>query len=596
MPNLLRRLRDALRDDPALTAILLIFLAFQLIAMTWDLPGSHGWENDGIAPRDLFGGLAFNLTPGKGHRYPLLHYVLVALGSLPALLFGAAQAPSTALPDLTRATLQPPVMTWVSVVAKLLSVGMGAGVIWTLARITRRLFSAEAARWTALLVTTHFAFAYYARTSNLDVPYLFWGVLAADRLLTVAERGTRRDYITFGLLVAASVATKDQAYAAWTLTGPLLLIALPLLRPQALAAGRAHWRRLPWAVGAGVLGLGVLGGAFLNPTGFITRLRTLTGTNSQDWRTYAPGWEGWLANAQDILAFQAEAWWPWPVMVLIWAGIPLILLTRSDRPEAPLQHPAWRALPLGIAASSLLSFTLVVGRTGHRFMLPAGVWLAVAGGVAIAAAIKRLGPALQPFTTAVAAALLSLAFANTLTLTLTQRGDARHAVEDALDRLPRGARVETYGLVVYLPHFRGALDGRYQLQRVDPAPPNKRNPLLGAQEIQAPYMGYDARRPDAIVIPEAFAQRFLPELTDPEGPRTLSNIVHQHQANADGAAFFQRALSDHLPGYHVALVAEPQLPAWAVWLGATPRVIHSGTGRRVWVLIRDSTPPPATTP
>ena len=63
-----------------------LFGLTELVTLGWDLPGSHGWENDGVAPRDLFGGLANNLTPGHAHRYPLLHYLVLAVPCLPVLV------------------------------------------------------------------------------------------------------------------------------------------------------------------------------------------------------------------------------------------------------------------------------------------------------------------------------------------------------------------------------------------------------------------------------------------------------------------------------------------------------------------------------
>src|SRR6187397_1812180 len=70
-------------EDSAVALVALCFALSKLVAVGWDVPGSHGWENDGIAPRDLFGGLANNLVPGHAHRYPLLHYLLLAVLSLP---------------------------------------------------------------------------------------------------------------------------------------------------------------------------------------------------------------------------------------------------------------------------------------------------------------------------------------------------------------------------------------------------------------------------------------------------------------------------------------------------------------------------------
>ena len=52
-----------IREDHTVGWIVLVFALSQLIAVGWDLPGAYGWENDGIAPRDFFAGLAINLTP-----------------------------------------------------------------------------------------------------------------------------------------------------------------------------------------------------------------------------------------------------------------------------------------------------------------------------------------------------------------------------------------------------------------------------------------------------------------------------------------------------------------------------------------------------
>src|SRR6187200_3364780 len=80
-------LREITESDRALVRIVWVFAIAQLIAMTWDMPGSYGWENDGAAPRDLFGGIAENLTPGHAHRYPLFHYLVLGVLVSPVLLF-----------------------------------------------------------------------------------------------------------------------------------------------------------------------------------------------------------------------------------------------------------------------------------------------------------------------------------------------------------------------------------------------------------------------------------------------------------------------------------------------------------------------------
>ena len=200
-----------LGEDRAVLWIVAAFALSQLAAVGWDLPGSYGWENDGIAPRDFFAGIAINLSPGQGHRYPMFHNLLIGLLSMPVLLPAALRAEDWTLPALMEQILTVPTMTGVSIVAKLVAVAMACVSILAIARIARRTVSIEAGRWAAVWAATCLSFAYYGRVSNLDGPYLMWTALAMDRLLSMAETRKRRDYVIFGLLAGAAVATKDQA-------------------------------------------------------------------------------------------------------------------------------------------------------------------------------------------------------------------------------------------------------------------------------------------------------------------------------------------------------------------------------------------------
>jgi hypothetical protein len=213
----------------------------------------------------------------------------------------------------------------------------------------------------------------------------------------------------------------------------------------------------------------------------LARLGLLTGTNSQDWKSYDASLEGVLANAADLFGSQASFWWPWPTVALAWLGVLAALASPWAEPRR-----RWRLLPGVMGLSSLLFFTLVVGRTGPRFALPLGFWLSLYVGAALAAGLRAAAKVRLEGAAKVAAAVLLVAgLHRPVALALTQRGDARHEVERFLDALPAGARVETYGLLVYQPHFHGA-GSRYQLARPELQAVKKRNPLYGAQELVAP--------------------------------------------------------------------------------------------------------------
>lgn len=593
--KLFRPLIEVIREDRAIGWILLVFALTQLALIGWDLPSSYGWENDGVAPRDFFGGLAINLTPGEGHRYPLFHYLILAVGNLPVLLPTVLTLNEWSFAAAMERVLSVEVMTGCSIVAKLIAVSMGCIAVLFLARITRRIFTTRAGRWAALFAVTNLTLAYYGRTSNLDGPYMMWTVLAIDRLLTMAEVRRLRDYLLFGFFVGASVATKDQAYAAYVLVGPLYCLAVPFLPARPFGQLAAHFRRLALGAGVGVISLGLLGGGLLNPSGFLTRLRMLSGSNSGDWRGYEPGLEGLAANVWDILTMQSVFFWPWPMVAVGWLGVFFLFFGNQshERGSNPVATLPFRLLPLLTALSAIVSFTLVVARCEHRFVLPFGLWLSAYGGVGCDALIRwfegRSRNLSKQLGTAVTIALASLVLWGAVRnsqVHLTQWGDSRNRVEAYLAGLERGTVVETYGLLVYLPRFDTSSSSPYLVQRVSRRPLGRRNPLQGATEIDAPYGEVHERDPDVLVITEGFASRFL--VQDSEGGRATSNITQRAQSDQDACDFFGAATSDTLTGYRLEFVAEPRLPSWAFALGARPVVVHGSTGRRLWVLVREA--------
>lgn len=556
-----------------------VYVLTQLASIGWDLPCMYGWENDSVAPRDLFGGLAINLTPGQGHRYPLFHYVLLAFVAWPPVVLAVWDVPSWTLSALMERVLRPETLTGIALSGKLLSVAMGAITVLVLGRIVRRTFDVTAARWAIAFAAVNLTVSYYGRVTNLDGPYLMWTALAAHALLDVAERGTNVDYGRLGFFVGASIATKDQAYASYVLTLPLFLVVLPLLRVGPFEGRTPTIRPLAIGAGVGALTLGLLGGGLLNPTGFVHRLSLLTGTNSEDWRVYPRTFDGLLANLGDLASHQPEFFWPWPIVLLGWIGV-AIAFARPGK--GALEGRLARAIPAVLALSSVAFFTLVVGRCEHRFVLPLGLWLSGYAGVAAAQVIdvlrwRRMGAIV------VTAAWL-LGFQQSLALHLTQWGDARREVEGWLAALPRGSTVEVYGSGVYLPRLDLRLSSPYRARRVASDDPRKRPPIPGLIEVEGALRDIGVRRSDVLVMPEGHVERFLDERTD-DG-MVASAVRRAFQRDEDATRFFREALDGRLAGYTLALHARPRLPAWAEAIGMRPLEVHGSTGRSVWVLER----------
>ncbi|HEY2733045.1 MAG TPA: glycosyltransferase family 39 protein, partial [Polyangiales bacterium] len=347
-------------EDRWLIGALFVYASTQLATIAWDLPCSYGWENDGVAPRDLFGGLAFNLMPGHAHRYPLFHYALLASLTWPVVFVAALAAPSFHLNDLTLRMLSVPVLTAIALVAKLLSVAMSCVLLLALARLVRRTFDRDAGRWAFVLAGLNGALAYYGRSSNLDGPYLMWAMLSLDRLLDAIE-GESSDLRAAAICSALALATKDQAYSLYLLPAPIVF--------WILRGVRRRWLRdfvLP-----ALATYGVASGALFNPRGFIERFGMLTGENSQDWRHYRRSLAGVWANLLDLAAVPARYFWPWPIVLLGCTGV-VFALARANGPRA-LERRSVRALLVVSALSTLLCFVLVVGRSDPRFVLPIGL-------------------------------------------------------------------------------------------------------------------------------------------------------------------------------------------------------------------------------
>jgi hypothetical protein len=553
------------------------FVLLSLAAVGWDQPSSFSWENDGVAPRDIFAGVAENLRPGHAFRYPLLHPLLLGIACLPVLLPAALRAPSWAFADLRAAMLATPVMTACALIGRGVAIAAGLLALAALGRVASRLGGPRAARWAEAFAAVNLSFGYYGRATNLDGPALMWSALAVERLLCASTGGARRDHLAFAAFAAASIATKDQAYASYVLLVPLV-VAARVWAPESFAPGAWSGRRVVEVLGLGALVYAAASGALFNPTGLVTRVHTLVGPASGDYRAYARTGAGLLANLHDVAAAQADFWWPWPIVALAWAGVAVSLAPSGGRPRRVLG-----AIPILAGMGSLTGFALVVGRSEHRFVLPLGFWLSLYAGVALEAARVWLLPHARAGARAVGAlglGLIAAGLIGPLALVATQWRDGRRAVEVWLGALPSGTTVETYGPLVYLPRFQ-APPAPYRVARVGLDSVDRRNPLAGMDERSGAVGDVAARRPDVVVLTEGFATPYLVGAPTAAGDgRILPELWQRDRAEAATFEVVRAAAAGALPGYRLCLLAAPELP-----LGLVPRRIHASTGGRTWVLI-----------
>lgn len=567
--------------DGARAAIRIGFLALSLAAIAWDLPSSFSWENDGVAPRDIFAGVAQNLHPGTAFRYPLLHPLLLGVLCLPVLLPAALRAPSFRLADLQPAILAPPVMTACALIGRAVAIVAALVALAALGRIAARLAGRRVSLWAEAFAAANFSFAYYGRATNLDGPALMWTALSVERLLRADEDGDAGALTAGAVFAALAVATKDQSYATFVFVLPLA--AIGFIRAQG-ARGGVWSLALARATASAAAVYGLASGALLNPSGFVTRLRTLGGPASGDYRAYTRDVAGVLANLRDLAGGAARLWWPWPVVALAGMGVALAIARAvvGREGDEPRRSPIGLLGPLAAGAGSLVAFTLVVGRAEHRFVLPLGFWLSFYVGVALEAAAAQAAEHSERFRAAVAGAgalLLAVSAVAPVELVATEWADGRRAVERWLEARVPGTTVETYGPLVYQPRFAGAAARGMRITRVDPAPIAGRNPQAGMDERQGRITDVGSRSPDVVLLTEGFAGAFLEESRG--GGHAVPEVARRERADAATTAIVRAVVAGTLPAYRLCFVAEPYLPS-----PLTARQIHLSVGQRIWVLAR----------
>ena len=216
----------------AIAAIALSAILAFGTGLRWGLPQAANsetvqpWALDTIAPIAPLNE-AYNRFTRAGNEYvvyPLFHYVVLAGAYAPyvglKLVTGELSSPSSSFPygiedvvafcqDLT-------------ILARLVSLLMALGLVAAVYAITQMAASRPAALWAAAAATLIAPLAYYAKTSNLDVPYSFWVLLAIWRFMHILESNRLRDYVMLGAFTALGVATKDQAYGFF-LAAPFVL-------------------------------------------------------------------------------------------------------------------------------------------------------------------------------------------------------------------------------------------------------------------------------------------------------------------------------------------------------------------------------------
>jgi hypothetical protein len=510
--------------------------------------------------------LALTYKPGSYFTYPPFHAFLMALLTAPGIIIALLHVPSFHQADVIGEFTKPGFMTFFAVIGRLVSLLMSLGIIWSVGEMTRLIAGTRAGLFAAGAAALNFGLTYYGQVSNLDVPYLFWSMLALLWCVRAVMEQNPRRFWGAALFAAAAVATKDQAYALFLLGLPLFLLAWFALDAWPRAhAGKIAKVLLPAAAVALVLLL-LVDGAITNPGGFAKRVAFLAGPASGDYAEYLKGPTGWLALVGDLARYYAKGY---GLVAMTLAVLGLVLQFRRS-------HGGARAAAL-LPALAILSFTLCFNfaalRSDDRFLLPQGVLACVYIGIAA----EALAFASQGWGRAAARAALAVtalfALHQAIAINAAFLFDPRYAAEGWMRaHVTAGDSIETYGQNCFLPRFPSGA----QVTRVGQGDLKVRNPLPGVTEIRAPFgAGRGAR---FVVVNAGWAKRYL----RPETPLAAGHIYSRLQqadfANADARSYFAGLLKGNA-GYRLAYTAR--------FDGLWPEVhIHDSLDETIWIFER----------
>lgn len=422
----------------ALAAVLGASVLLDAWGLGWGLADDDSWAPDELLPSAVRAGLTQHFSRGWHEKYGPFHYAVLAAVYEPVLLarrFGLIHADG---PDLDRI---------LAVLGRLVSLLMATGTVWLVARLGRELGDERAGILAAAFLAFSAPFVYYAKTANLDVPYLFWFALSLLFYVRLLDRHRLRDYVLFAASAAAAVATKDQAYGLYVLT---VLAVVAALRRRA-EGERRLWTtladpRLVIAGGVGVVVLLVLDNVVFNPEGFLAHLRLIAGPASHPFRMFTNDLSGHVALMRQTVRHLAFAM-GLPALLVCGAGVAAALA----RPRA---NAHWLLL-LVPAVSYVVTFLHVVLYGYDRFVLPLSLVLGLFGGALLARGLRSAPPRRTAAAVlAVAVFAYSLLYAASVDRLLTH--DSRYAVERWMARnVPPGAMVAAIGPLGYLPRLDG---------------------------------------------------------------------------------------------------------------------------------------------
>jgi hypothetical protein len=433
----LGRLLERVCEWRALAWILAASFLLNVAGIGWGLPGS--WVAIELKPAYVLGALSQHFSHGWFDAYPPVHFYLLS----------AAWSPLLLLSWLDRISFDGTVgYTLLVLVSRFVSLIMAAGIVIAACVCGTRAFGRRAGLAAAAIVALITPFLYYAKTANVDVPYLFWWALSMVFFLQLLEGGRLLNYVMFAAAATLSVCTKDQAYGLYLLLPPVIVVQIWRENRAALVPA-AFWRalidrRLIGAAATSALLFALSQNLLFNFGGFMEHVRFITGPGSVAYRVYEPTLAGHVELLRETIRL-IQISMGWPLFLVGVAGMLMALAAPRFRRIA-----IWLLAPV---ASYYLGFINVILYNYDRFVIPMCFVLAIFGGLVFDRLLSL--PALaRRWGIAAAGAAFAYTLLYSATVDVLMISDSRYAAERWMqEHVRRTDLVGVSGLREYLPRF-----------------------------------------------------------------------------------------------------------------------------------------------
>jgi hypothetical protein len=505
------------RADPWLAPLLVLAFGLSLWGIEWGLPAAYAWAPDEITPSRLLEAITARFSGGWHDLYPPLHFYVLA--GVTAPVFAGSSAGWYSMHAL-------PAVTLVYVAMRAMSVLMATGVVLFVYLTAREALDARRASLAALFASLSLPFLYYAKTANVEMPYLFWVAMSFWFFVRYIRHARRFDALALAAAAAAAVCTKDQAYGFYLLM-PIALIASNVWHRRRRGEDSTLVRGVldPIFPLAFLLFCAIVAIVYLLPWN-ASGLRAHIALLSR--RTYPPMVEPGLTGQLTLVRLMLGqlAWSAgWPAFLITLAGVGHALWQRRNVALLSLLVPL---------VSYHLTFLAIIRYSYDRFLIGSWLILAIFGGALAGAGWEGRAKWATPARWAVAAVVVySLLYA--VTVNVMMGLDARYEVE----RYLRAHAPPFAAVYVAVPGESGN-----HLPRVD---------AYRGRRLDVERFGLEDDRPEFIIVDTLRRSRFM---TMPKGQALIGGL--------ETGTF----------GYRPVARGRTPLPWWALaghtgWLSAT---------------------------